>query len=477
MLVHRNSPADMLKGFMIPIPKNRKSSVNTSDNFRAICLQSVICKILDLMMIVRDGEKLQTSKLQFGYKSELSASIATSVVCETVDYYLNNGGQVYALALDATKAFDRVNLYKLFKILLRRKVNGLYLRLLFDMYVNQRLCISFSGSKSRWFSVTNGVKQGGVLSPVLFSVYVDNLLNTLESEGYGCNVGGKYCGIVAYADDIILLSPTQYALQRMISICEEYSADHSIKFNGSKSQLIIFGNDCYPCISVNGEIVKVVNEINYLGHVISRDRSAPMVHDAIKDFNGKFNAFIGDFSSVTSTVKNSLFKQYCCSFYGFQNCALYSRQFDRLVVTVRKAQRKLWNISNMCHKRFLPIITEMLPVDVYLHKRFVKYFVNCLRHKNKTVSSLFLNSIYCDSRLGKNLRYVMESYNISVRDLRTKSICQLLKVFHERCVPDENDIRVCTQIKELIHMRDFYNSDMLLHRGEMQDLINYLATA
>ena len=59
-------------------------------------------------MLKRESVSLATSDLQFGFKPKLSATMATTVVMETIDYYKNNGGRAYALALDATKAFDRV---------------------------------------------------------------------------------------------------------------------------------------------------------------------------------------------------------------------------------------------------------------------------------------------------------------------------------------------------------------------------------
>ena len=108
---------------------------------------------------------LHTSKLQFGFKKKLSATIATTIFTETVDYYLNQGGVVYALAPDASKAFDRVEFSKMFNNLLDRGLNVLYTRLLFHMYVQQTIRVRFNQSYSNYFKVANGVKQGGVLSP------------------------------------------------------------------------------------------------------------------------------------------------------------------------------------------------------------------------------------------------------------------------------------------------------------------------
>ena len=74
------------------------------------------------------------------------------------------------------------------------------------------------------FNVSNGVKQGGVISPLLFSCYIDNLFSQLQHSGLGCHVGLSYAGAFGYADDIALLAPSLQCLKGMISICEEYAS-------------------------------------------------------------------------------------------------------------------------------------------------------------------------------------------------------------------------------------------------------------
>jgi len=78
------------------------------------------------------------------------------------------------------------------------------------MYTSHRTRIECrgNGSFSQWFQVHNGVKQAGVLSPVLFCVYMDGLLTRLKSAGFGCYIGHMFSGVIAYADDIALLAPT-----------------------------------------------------------------------------------------------------------------------------------------------------------------------------------------------------------------------------------------------------------------------------
>ena len=76
------------------------------------------------------------------------------------------------------------------------------------------------------FSVKNGVRQGAILSPSLFCVYLDTLLLKLRDAGVGCHIGGEFLGAFGYADDVTLLAPSRQALQIMLDICEDFATSH-----------------------------------------------------------------------------------------------------------------------------------------------------------------------------------------------------------------------------------------------------------
>ena len=168
----------------------------------------MIGKVLELVIMNREMNQLCTSELQFGFKEGLSTTMCTCMVQETVSYFVHEKSNVYGLLLDASKAFDRVNYVKLFRIMLEKGVCPLICNLLLDMYVNQRIKLRCIDVYSEFFTVSNGVKQGGILSPCLFSVYIDGMLNALQEENIGCFMGGVYAGALAYADDLMLLSPS-----------------------------------------------------------------------------------------------------------------------------------------------------------------------------------------------------------------------------------------------------------------------------
>ena len=124
--------------------------------------------------------------------------------------------------------------------MLSKKVCPMICRLLLNMYVTQKLRVQWDGILSNSFGFANGVKQGGVISPILFCIYLDGLLVKLEENGMGCYMGGMFSGAYAYADDLTLLAPSVGALKSMIQICIQFARDYDIQFNGKKSQLIVF---------------------------------------------------------------------------------------------------------------------------------------------------------------------------------------------------------------------------------------------
>ena len=163
--------------------------------------------------------------------------------------------------LDASKAFDRVNYCKLFTTLLKRNISPIVLRLLLFMYTHQSLRVKWGSTLSKQFSVMNGVKQGGVLSPIIFAVYTDGLLERLKNTGVGCHLGSRFVRALAYGDNITLLAPCKSALSIFIKVCENYAAEYDIMFNGDKSKLLFFkGRSSVMMPSenmVNGQIVGV----------------------------------------------------------------------------------------------------------------------------------------------------------------------------------------------------------------------------
>ena len=132
-----------------------------------------------------------SSPLQFGFKSGSSATLCTGTAKNVVSRYIHNGTSVFGCFLDA---FDLVDHDILFNILLDRGLPVVVVRFLRFWYSRQQLCVRWNSSLSVPFSVSNGVRQGSILSPFLFSVYVEGLLVELSKSGVGCFGVSGHCG-------------------------------------------------------------------------------------------------------------------------------------------------------------------------------------------------------------------------------------------------------------------------------------------
>ena len=130
--------------------KDKRKSLNDSDNYRAIALSSLLAKLFDCIILAKKNtDTFRTDDLQFGFKPQSSTTQCTFALMETVNYFRQNNAEVYVLLLDATKAFDKVNYIKLFELRIQREVNPLHIRCLVYMYCNQRLNVSWNSKISK----------------------------------------------------------------------------------------------------------------------------------------------------------------------------------------------------------------------------------------------------------------------------------------------------------------------------------------
>ena len=142
--------------------------------------------------------------------------------------------------LDASKSFDRVKHSILFQKLIDRGVSGYIVRLLIYWYSNQTMCIRWSGKLLEHFYVGNGVRQGGILSPHLFNIYMDDLTIALNKCNTRCVICSTTINHLMYADDLVILSPSVSRLSELMQVCGLYGLNHDIKYNSKNNAVLIF---------------------------------------------------------------------------------------------------------------------------------------------------------------------------------------------------------------------------------------------
>ena len=199
---------------------------------------------------------------------------------------------------------------------------------------------------SNGFNVFNCVRQGGILSPYLFSLYPDVLLEELADSGVRCFWGSLFVGAVAYADDIVLLAACASALRCMLNICNTYVSQHGLLFNGGKIQLICFRKlksiKSLPVIHYQNTELKYKDEVEHLGHILHNNLDdGPDITRSIKDLNKKAISVLCLFHSADLVVKIYLIKMYCLSLYGCPLWSLSSKSLNCLQIALNNIEKSL----------------------------------------------------------------------------------------------------------------------------------------
>ena len=268
---------------------------------------------------------------------------------------MKGGSEVHALFLDASKAFDRVKHEKLFQCLIDRNFCPLYIRLIYMMYSLNNSIVKWRNKTSDPFYMSNGVKQGGVLSPYLFALYLDPLLDKINKCKYGCYVGNNPCNIFAFADDVVLLSPTVGGLKKMSEICESYGQEYSVRFNPTKSQILSFsGFNSNFEILLNNEKIEKTNTVKHLGFVLNNFRSYYNFENVINDMKVRTNVIDTNFKYLDTDSRIKLFTSQWMILYCACLWDLSANDINKLEVAWRKSCRIILQLPPRTYNNLIP---------------------------------------------------------------------------------------------------------------------------
>lgn len=477
MIVHGFNPSDLLFLSIISIPKDTTASLNKSENYRGISLISSISKLFDYIILELYGKQFYTSDMQFGFKSNHSTIMCTAIYKEVVNHYRCNGSDVYSCLLDASKAFDRLHFGKMFQILMKRNIPLSIIRVLFDSYIRQQACALWGDYRSPYFSISNGTKQGGILSPLLFTLYIDQLLIKLKKSGIGCHLYGQYVGALGYADDITLVSPDIRGLNKMLNICGEFGRENFIMFNSKKSMAIKFGSpvENQEIILLNKLPIKWVKKTKHLGNIVNDELSD--IDDCMvkcSQFIGSFNKLYSNYSHLYSHSLAQMFKSYCTSFYGSCLWKYETAEFRKILTCWNIAVRKIFKLKPTTHSYYLgPLMSQPSLVEQF-YIRDIRFLYSLYNSSNQIVKACFIYG--CDndySLIGSKMNYLNFKYSIAFPCKNIKSSLHTI-VINSRSSPDDEPY--INNLRTLIDARDGKIVLENFNHNELQIYIDYIST-
>ena len=189
------------------------------------------------------------------------------MVNEAIHYYNSGGSLLHIVSLDAAKAFDKLWRAGLFFKLIG-EISQVMWRAAYIYYSISMIIVSLNGEQGRLIKTSEGVKQGGTLSPHLFNFFMNKLLVDCINKNIGARVGPVNVSIIAYCDDILLMSPVSGHINILLDACAEYAGKWKLEFNSSKSEHYITGpreRECKTQFMLNGTAIPRVDSLVYLG--------------------------------------------------------------------------------------------------------------------------------------------------------------------------------------------------------------------
>jgi len=176
-----------------------------------------------MAILDRFSKFFETSDHEYGFKKHLSCRDAIYTVRQVTERYISNGSTVNMCTLDLSEAFDRTNHYALLINLMHRNLPVQLLTILELWFRVSVTCVSWNGHFSAFYSLTAGVRRGVVLSPFLYAVFIDGIVDKVKSSNVGYYISTTCCCIFLYDDDILLglIAPSVSGLQIILNACEE----------------------------------------------------------------------------------------------------------------------------------------------------------------------------------------------------------------------------------------------------------------
>ena len=162
---------------------------------------------------------------------------------ETVATSLEINRRCLVAYFDVAKAFDTVWIEGLFFQLYELGIRGKTWRILFNFYVDFRCCVKVQGQISDWYSLQCGIHQGGFLSLLKYTVFINSLLNELKCSGLCCKLYRTPSTPVGYADDLATCSTSKYNLDKAINVVATHGRTWRYDFNAKKSGILVYGED------------------------------------------------------------------------------------------------------------------------------------------------------------------------------------------------------------------------------------------
>ena len=400
-------PEDWLTGLIIPIYKN-KGSRDDANNYRGItllsCLGKLFTSILNHRLTEFCEENLILQEIQAGFRKGYSTLDHVFVVKNLIDLYKLKKRKLFCCFVDYTKAFDTIWREALWHKLINYGIQGKILNVIKSLYAQVKSCVFLNGNRSDFFISARGVRQGENLSPLLFSLFVNDIEK--EFTKLGCShikIDDNWDNfikllILMYADDTIILADSEVNLQLALNALKSYCETWKLEINCSKTKITIFSrskinHDNFD-FKYGNQTIETVDSYKYLGVILNYNGSFRLALDNLRS-----QASRAMFSLISKTrrlglsieTQLDLFDKtilpimlYGCEIWGFTDVSILEKLHLKYLKMILGVHTKTCN--SMVYGEL-----GRLPLDIVIKKRAIGFWARILVGKETKLTRLVYN--------------------------------------------------------------------------------------
>ena len=388
------------------------------NNYRAITVTAALSKILAVLINER-LEKWITEKdimriEQIGFKKEARPADHLFVLKSLIDSYHNAGKKIYACFVDFQKAFDcvwRIGLiYKLIKYGMSKDL----VKLIQNMYERTSQSLKINQGVTKPFKTYRGVRQGCILSPRLFNLFINDLPDIFDKDCDPVKIGKQKLNCLMYADDLILLSESPQGLQNCLDRLKEYTSEWDLNLNLKKNKIMVFqrgGAKCTTRFFFGHNVVEYTTQYKYLGTIITDSGNFKLNNVNVKKKGLRASYLImrniGRFCKPSTAIR--LFEKivepvllYNCEVSG----AYMPKKWD-----LRKFQSHIWETGKEMNQVVLSYLRQILgvnkkstnmaifsevgkyPICIRIYEQIFKYWIRVSTSSNDLLREAYQTSV------------------------------------------------------------------------------------
>jgi hypothetical protein len=406
----------MKRGLIYTLYKGSRKYEDDRKNYRGISLMPVLAKIFEKLILNRIKAWVSQNNIAFpssnqnAYQESLCSLLASFQYQECIYYNMERDSKVYVGLLDASSAFDCVWHAGLFYKLHKFGIKGKLWRVLYVSYQNMSSNVVLNGMLSNYILVQRSVRQGSILGPWYYMLFIHDLAMSLQNSSHGAKIGNVSCGAVLQADDIALVALTAQSLQELISLCEQYSVTWRFRYNHTKAKALVFGESarrknalkCGRAFTLYHNAIEELDSYTHVGVNLSvYFNTKQRIDDAVTKMRSTLMAIIGSGVKLSHMSCITAIKLYKCivlprAMYGVelwsqntaQDLAKLERAHNFCLKAIQTFPVRTKSVINHC-------MVNLYCLETYMDLKKLIFFGRlCLLCKYGLAKSAFLERLY-----------------------------------------------------------------------------------